>query len=46
MVLHENHYIISTGHNALQFAELEDILRILKTLKLMILDLMVELVAA
>ncbi len=46
MLLHENHYVISTGHNALQIAELEDILRILKTLKLMILDLTVELVAA
>lgn len=46
MLLHENHYIISTGHNALQPAELEDILRILKTLKRMILDLTVDLVAA
>ena len=43
MVLHENHYVISTGHNALQVPELEDILRILKTLKLMILDLTAEL---
>ncbi|MFN8493334.1 MAG: hypothetical protein U0350_37395 [Caldilineaceae bacterium] len=39
MVLSENHYIISTGHNALQPSELEDILRILKNLKLMILEL-------
>jgi hypothetical protein len=35
--------VISTGHNALQVPELEDILRILKTLKLMILDLTAEL---
>lgn len=39
MVLSENHYIISTGHNALQSPELEDILRILKNLKLLILEL-------
>ncbi|MCE7984781.1 MAG: hypothetical protein DYG89_26715 [Caldilinea sp. CFX5] len=39
MVLHEKHYAVSTGHNALQHPELEDILRILKTLKLIILDL-------
>ena len=42
MVLHENQYVISTGHNALQSSELEDILRILKTLKLMIFDLTAE----
>ena len=46
MLLHENHYIISTGHNALQVPELEDMLRILKTLKLMILDLTADWVAA
>lgn len=39
MVLQEKHYVISTGHNALQYPELEEILRILKTLKLIILDL-------
>jgi hypothetical protein len=43
MVLHEKHYVISPGHNAVQVPELEDILRILKTLKLMILDLTAEL---
>lgn len=42
MVLHENHYAISTGHNALQAPELEGILQALKTLKLMILDLTAE----
>lgn len=42
MVLYENHYIISTGHNALQSPELEDILRILKNLKLLILELTAE----
>lgn len=46
MVLHENHYAISTGHNALQAPELEEILHALKTLKLMILDLTADLVAA
>ncbi|MEZ4737127.1 MAG: hypothetical protein R3E79_59365 [Caldilineaceae bacterium] len=45
MVLQEKHYIISTGHNALQISELEDILRILKTLKLMILDRTADMVA-
>lgn len=44
MLLHENHYVISTGHNALQAPELEDILRILKTLKLMILDLTADII--
>lgn len=39
MVLQEKHYVISTGHNALQYPELEEILHILKTLKLIILDL-------
>lgn len=42
MVLHEKHYVISAGHNALQYPELEEILRILKTLKLIILDLTAE----
>lgn len=38
MALQENHYTISTGHNALQRPELEDILRILKALKAIIFD--------
>jgi hypothetical protein len=46
MVLHESHYVISTGHNALQVSELAEILRILKTLKLMILEFTADLVAA
>jgi len=39
MALQEKHYAISNGHNALQRLELEDILRILKALKAMIIDL-------
>jgi hypothetical protein len=39
MVLQEKRYAISNGHNALQTAELEEILRILKALKLIIYDL-------
>lgn len=39
MVLQDKHYAISNGHNALQTAELEEILRILKALKLIIYDL-------
>ena len=39
MALYEQHYAISYGHNALQTEELADILRILKALKVLILDL-------
>ena len=39
MALQEQHYAISYGHNALQTDELDDILRILKALKTLILDL-------
>ncbi|MFN8491607.1 MAG: hypothetical protein U0350_28675 [Caldilineaceae bacterium] len=39
MVLSDHHYAISYGHNALQSAELADILRILKALKTMIIAL-------
>jgi hypothetical protein len=42
MVLEQNHYVISHGHNALQPPELEDILRIFKNLKRIILDLTAE----
>ena len=33
MILEEKHYAISNGHNALQEAELVDILRLLMALK-------------
>jgi hypothetical protein len=39
MVLEDTHYAISHGHNALQTDELSDILRILKTLKEIIIKL-------
>jgi len=39
MVLSGQQYAISYGHNTLQIAELVDILRILKALKMIIINL-------
>jgi hypothetical protein len=45
MVLNEHQYAVSFGHNALQTAELVDILRILKALKAIIIELSAPLFA-